>query len=175
MLHIARSLRELHFGKLMEVYIEGNLENAREFWPDVPEGQGLLRAEQDFYRYLQEGFFSVPGAVYAIWQEDENYVSALRLEPYQDGWLLEALETAPEHRRRGYACRLIMEAVAKMRLQKIYSHVSKKNAASLAVHEKCGFRRLLEHAVYIDGSVNHRAVTLCLEQEQKESEKWNAK
>lgn len=175
MLHIARSLRELHFGKLMEVYMEGNMENAQEFWPDLPAGQKLLRAEQQFYQYLQEGFFSLPGAVYAIWQEDGNYVSALRLEPYKDGWLLEALETAPGHRRRGYAGRLITEAVAKMGLHKVYSHVGKKNAASLAVHKSCGFAKILDYAAYIDGSVDHRAVTLCLEQKQNEAEKWNAK
>lgn len=163
MLILARSIRDLSFSRLMEVYIEGNLENAEEFYPDLTEGQKLIQAEQDFYQYLNEVFFRTSDAVYAIWEEWGIYVSALRLEPYHDGFLLEALETAPTSRRQGYAEKLIRAVQEQFSNQRIYSHVSKKNAASLRVHEKCGFRRISEYAVYIDGSVNRRACTLCWE------------
>jgi GNAT superfamily N-acetyltransferase len=160
MLYIATKMQELNFSQLMAVYEEGNRENGEIFYPDLPEGQQLLCAEQSFYEYLREGFFPVSGAVYAIWIENECYVSALRLEPYEDGLLLEALETAPTQRRKGYAKKLI-RAVLEQFPQKIYSHVSKKNTASLAVHEKCGFVQVLDYAKYIDGSVARNAVTLC--------------
>ena len=163
MLILAQSIRDLSFSKLMGVYIEGNLENAEEFYPDLPEGQKLMQAEQDFYQYLNEVFFRTSGAVYAIWEAQGSYVSVLRLEPYRDGLLLEALETAPPSRRQGYAEKLIRAVQEQFSNQRIYSHVSKKNAASLQVHEKCGFRRISEYAVYIDGSVNRRACTLCWE------------
>ena len=163
MLILAQSIRDLSFSKLMGVYIEGNLENAEEFYPDLPEGQKLMQAEQDFYQYLNEVFFRTSGAVYAIWEEQGSYVSALRLEPYRDGRLLEALETAPTSRRQGYGEKLIRAVQKQFSNQRIYSHVGKKNAASLRVHEKCGFRRISEYAVYIDGSVNRRACTLCWE------------
>ena len=163
MLILAQSIRDLSFSKLMGVYIEGNLENAEEFYPDLPEGQKLMQAEQDFYQYLNEVFFRTSGAVYAIWEEQGAYVSALRLEPYRDGRLLEALETAPTSRRQGYGEKLIRAVQKQFSNQRIYSHVGKKNAASLRVHEKCGFRRISEYAVYIDGSVNRRACTLCWE------------
>ena len=163
MLILAQSIRDLSFSKLMGVYIEGNLENAEEFYPDLPEGQKLMQAEQDFYQYLNEVFFRTSGAVYAIWEEQGSYVSALRLEPYRDGRLLEALETAPSRRRQGYGVQLIKAVQDQFSNQRIYSHVGKKNAASLQVHEKCGFRRISEHAAYIDGSVNQRACTLCWE------------
>ena len=163
MLILAQSIRDLSFSKLMGVYIEGNLENAEEFYPDLPEGQKLMQAEQDFYQYLNEVFFRTSGAVYAIWEEQGAYVSALRLEPYRDGLLLEALETAPSRRRQGCGVQLIKAVQEQFPNQRIYSHVSKKNAASLRVHEKCGFRRISEYAVYIDGSVNRRACTLCWE------------
>ena len=153
MLYLAKSLRQLHFGKLMEVYIEGNLEKAAE--------TSLLQAEQDFYQYLQDCFFTTADAVYAVWMEGSEYISALRLEPYRDGLLLEALETAPKHRRQGYACKLMKAVAAEFSGRKIYSHVSKTNAASLAAHEKCGFRKISDSATYIDGSVNDRAITLC--------------
>ena len=163
MLILAQSIRDLSFSNLMGVYIEGNLENAEEFYPDLPEGQKLMQAEQDFYQYLNEVFFRTSGAVYAIWEAQGSYVSVLRLEPYRDGLLLEALETAPPSRRQGYAEKLIRAVQEQFSNQRIYSHVSKKNAASLQVHEKCGFRRISEYAVYIDGSVNRRACTLCWE------------
>lgn len=163
MLLLARSMRELSFSRLMEVYIEGNLENANEFWPDLPLGEKLLRAEQDFYQYLNEVFFTTPGAIYAVLEEGGKYISALRLEPYRDGLLLEALETLPVLRRKGYAETLIRAVQVRCGGTKIYSHVGKWNEASLRVHEKCGFRRIQEYAAYIDGSVNNRCCTLCCE------------
>ena len=159
MLYIARSLRELDFSRLMAVYAEGNAENAEDLYPEMSAGERLLRAEQDFYQYLREGFFPVQNAYYALWVEDGEYVSALRIEPYKDGVLLEALETHPEKRRRGFAEKLVKAVLAGER--KVYSHVGKRNVPSLRVHEKCGFQRISEQAVYIDGSVNGKCCTLC--------------
>ena len=159
MLLIARKMGQLDFSRLMAVYEEGNRENGWDLYPNLPEGQRILQAEQDFYQYLRHDFFETKGAYYAIWQENDIYVSALRIEPYKDGVLLEALETHPQYRRQGFAVELI-QAVLLME-KKVYSHVSKKNAASLRVHEKCGFCRISEQATYIDGSVNNKCCTLC--------------
>jgi GNAT superfamily N-acetyltransferase len=157
MLLVARSIGELDFFRLMEVYIEGNSEKAE-------DGLTLLEAEQDFRQYLREDFFKVSGAAYYVWVEDGQYISALRLEPYKDGLLLEALETTPERRRMGYAGRLIRAVLEVEPRRPIYAHVAKRNVASLKVHGRCGFRRLLEYATYIDGSVHDRACTMILEE-----------
>ena len=161
MLIIARSIKDISFGKLMDVYYEGNLENGRELFPDEPEYRQVALAEQDFYQYLQQVFFRTDGAVYLIWEEKGTYISALRLEPYRDGLLLEALETLPAMRRKGYAVHLVMEALKWVGGRKVYSHVAKRNTASLRTHEKCGFQKLLDYAVYADGSVNDSCCTLC--------------
>lgn len=160
MLVVAKSLKDLSFADLMMVYEEGNRENAEDFWPDMPEGQRLLRAEQEFHQFLQEVFFPTTGAVYCVWEVDGRYVSALRLEPYKDGLLLEALETDPAERRRGYSEALMRAVLERFGGTKIYSHVGKRNEPSLRAHEKCGFRRVQEFAVYVDGSVNQRCCTL---------------
>ena len=162
MLRIARKMNEFSFGKLMEVYEEGNLENGRDLWPEEPQWRQIALAEQEFYAYLQQVFFKTEGAVYLIWEEGGRYYSALRLEPYRDGLLLEALETMPEHRRKGYAVSLV-NAAAAYAGTRIYSHVSKKNIPSLRTHEKCGFQRILDYAVYADGSVDDRCYTLVRE------------
>lgn len=163
MLIVANKLNELAFGKLMEVYTEDNLENGRDLWPEEPESRQIALAEQEFYQYLQQVFFKTNGAKYLIWEEKGRYVSALRLEPYRDGLLLEALETAPSYRRKGCAAKLVQAALAYAGNVKIYSHVGKKNTASFRTHEKCGFVRILDYAVYADGSVNDRCCTLCHE------------
>jgi GNAT superfamily N-acetyltransferase len=161
MLIVAKSLKDFSFSKLMEIYAEGNLENARELWPDEPAGRQLALAEEEFYLYLYQVFFRTEGACYLIWQVDGRYVSALRLEPYRDGLLLEALETAPEYRRQGFAAELVRAAQGYAAGTKIYSHVNKGNLASLRTHEKCGFERILESAVYIDGSADNKSCTFC--------------
>ena len=161
MLYIVNRLRDLNFRQLMDVYEEGNLENAALFFPDEPENQWPLLAEQAFYQYLQECFFAADDAIYAIWIENDRYVSAARLEPYQDGLLLEALETIPNQRGKGYATALLLAILNEFSHKKIYSHVGKKNFASLRTHEKCGFYRILEYAVYADGSVTNSSCTFC--------------
>lgn len=160
---IAKSLKELSFSQLMQVYAEGNLENGREFWPDETEQRQMMLAEQEFYNYLSQVFFHTEDAVYMVWEEQGKYVSALRLEPYRDGLLLEALETAPSERSKGYAGMLIRAALEQYGDKKIYSHISKGNIASRRTHEACGFQKILDHAVYADGSVLHSSVTYCHE------------
>ena len=54
MLRIAKSLREMDFRQLMDIYEEGNLNNAREHYPQLPLPQALLETEQDFYAYLKD-------------------------------------------------------------------------------------------------------------------------
>lgn len=163
MLIVVQNLRDLSFSQLMAVYEEGNRENAEEFWPNMEENQRLIRAEQEFYQYLKQIFFPTENAWYCIWEEKGRYVSALRLEPYRDGLLLEALETSPDHRRMGYAAKLIQSVQKHFVYEKIYSHVNKRNTASLRTHDVCGFRRIAENAVYADGSVTSRSCTLCWE------------
>ena len=159
MLVLATSLRQLRFSELMEVYADSNEEKASD-WSNLPHGYALTLAEQDFRQYLDEVFFRTPDAVCAVWEEKGYYVSALRLEPYKDGLLLEALETHPDQRMKGYAAMLISAVQQHLGSVKIYSHVKKSNTASLKTHEKCGFKQISDYAVYINGSVDYRCSTL---------------
>lgn len=166
MLTVIRSMKELCFGQLMDVYAQTNRATARERWSSEPESYGVALAEQDFYNYLDTGFFRTLGASYCVWQENGCYVSALRLEPWRDGLLVEALETAPERRNRGYAYALLRSVQAYLGEQgtvRLYSHISKRNNASIAVHEKCGFRKIANMAAYLDGSVDARSGTYLYE------------
>ena len=161
MLQLAKSLGELRFGELMELYVQDNLEHGRELWPDEPEERRIMLSEQAFYAYLRDDFFKTPGAVYALWEAYGQYVSALRLETHRAGLLLEALTTREDQRQKGYATALIRAVLESRAGEKIYSHVNKHNIPSLKTHENCGFQIISDHAVYLDGSVNDRSYTLC--------------
>lgn len=157
-LRIIYTMKELSFGKLMEVYTESNTQR----FPALPPYRALAQAEQDQYDYLNNVFFQTPCAVVCVWMEQGKYASALRLEPYRDGMLLTALETAPEYRSKGYATKLI-RAVQMWQKQQgdviLYSHIDHENWASIAVHEKCGFVKIADTAAYLDGTVTSRAGT----------------
>lgn len=159
MLQIFDRLNQLCFGELMEVYSESVAENGAEFYPNLSENEQIIQAQQDFYAYLQQDFFTKEGDTYCIWGENGKYICALRLESYQDGLLLEALETRPEYRKQGYGEKLIRSVQALVGERKIYSHISHRNEASLAVHRKCGFEKILNYARFADGSVNDRCGT----------------
>lgn len=163
MLKIIHSFNELEFGSLVTVYEQSNRESGEENDPELSPAEQQLQAEQRFYSYLRYEFFKDTRAFYALWVPQGRCVSALRIEPYRDGYLLSGLETLPISRGKGYATSLV-KAVLSFMSEKtsglLYSHVKRDNLASLAVHKACGFEKYLDHAVYIDGSVFHDSVTL---------------
>lgn len=162
MLRFAHRLSQISFEELMAVYKEGNLEKAREKFSFLEPEQALMLVEGEFEDYLRRDFFSVPGACYALWEEGQ-LCSALRLEPYQDGFLVCALETRPELRRMGYGGKLMRGVQAAQGFDKLYSHVSRTNLPSQALHKSCGFRVIGDFARFLDGSVNSHCQTLLWE------------
>ena len=161
---IATKIQDLNFFKLMEVYIEGNEENGREQYPNHSAYEQLRLAESDFYHYLADDFFKQTEAIYFVLTEADKYISALRVEPYRDGMLLQALETRPDMRRLGFAKMLLSDVLQYLRdngHKKIYSHISKRNLPSIKIHKACGFDEILDYAEYIDGTVSSGAVTMC--------------
>ncbi len=152
MLIIAKKLSELSFPELMEIYAEGNEENAIEFWPEKSPEERLALAHESFYEYLRDGFFGERHGTYYIYVESGRYLAALRLESFLDGLLLEALETRPDARRRGHAKGLIKAVLALLPAgTKVYSHVSKSNTASIASHKACGFDVAYDYGLCADG------------------------
>lgn len=163
MLEIIKLLQDLPFGELMAVYEESNRENGAERYPKLSANLQLLEAEQDFYAYLQH-FFRQADSFYVLWRVAGVLVSALRVEPYQDGWLLAALETKPTERNCGYARALVRGLLSYMyetgRLP-LYSHINKGNLSSQKVHLSCGFEEKFSYTVYADGTVNDFCSTYC--------------
>ena len=149
MLKIVTTIDELHIEELLRVYQED-----------------ILESENSFISYLREDFFHQKGSFYALWVVSGQYKAALRMEPYNDGLLLEALCTVPSERRKGYGYLLVAEVLKYLMIfpyKVVYSHIDKKNIASLKLHRKCGFRLFSEFARYIDGTVTQNSCTMYYE------------
>lgn len=135
--------------KLMDVYAESNHENAAFFYPEeLDKRKATLMVESGFLDFLKNEFFKETEAVYWILEVENVWVSALRTCKIQDGvYYLEALETIPNQRMRGYGSMLLSDVLDAMKADgpfRLCDCVSKKNIASLKTHEKCGFQIVSE-------------------------------
>ena len=153
MITIINDPAELKYSPLMTLYAEDLCAQAQAEYADRSVNEGLMRAEQDFYAYMTQVFLKTEGAYLALL---DNYEAALRIEPYQDGYLLTGLTTAPHCRRQGYATRLLNAVVQILPDHaQLYSHVEKQNAASIAFHEKFGFEKRLPYGKMLNGELLH--------------------
>ncbi len=121
------------------------------------------KQNEELEKYITDVFFHQKNAVYAVWSVDDRYTSALRIEPYLDGYLISGLETAPDERRKGYAKALLLEAIHTMCEKGIavfYAHVHRRNMASLNLHASCGFQQYLDYSRLLDGTVTSQYFTL---------------
>ena len=153
-------------GKLMDLYAEGNLENAEDFYPDMDRNEAVKKVEAGFLSYLEQDFFRSTNPSYWVLEEDGQWVSALRLNRLQpDFYYLEALETRPDFRRKGYAARLLSEVIDVLKKKgsfRLCDCVSKRNEPSLRTHLKCGFEIVSEEGYdYLSGEASSRHYGLC--------------
>ena len=133
----------------MDIYSEGNLENTDYFYPEIENKQiAVEKVEADFLKFIETDFFSKENNTYQILEEDGLWVCALRLYHIKSNlYYIEALETRPEFRKKGYALELlscVIEALKAKGSFQLFDCVSKKNIASIKTHEKAGFTILSE-------------------------------
>ena len=141
---------DLNKRKLMDIYAESNFENTDYFFPDESDKETAVRkVEESFLDFLKNEFFLQNEAAYWVLEENGVWYSALRTCKVLNGpYYLEALETRPDFRGKGYATQLlsnILDVLKKDGPFRICDCVSKKNTVSLRVHEKCGFQIVSEN------------------------------
>ena len=140
---------DLNERMLMDIYSESNFENTDYFFPDETNKEiAVQKVEAGFLGFLKNEFFLQNEAAYWILEENGVWYSALRTCKVLNGlYYLEALETRPDFRKEGYASLLLSSVLDVFRKDgpfRICDCVSKKNTASLKVHEKCGFQIVSE-------------------------------
>ena len=127
---------------VQDIYPEGCEENARWRYPDKEELTEAIREEEQGFVEFLKTFLAEERNRYYVLEINGQWVSALRLTKFEDFYYLEALETAPKHRKQGYGAQLINEVTELIRKRgpvTIRDNVSKRNVPSLATHKKCGF------------------------------------
>ena len=146
---------------LMDVYSESNYENTDYFFPDEPDKKvAVQKVEAGFLDFLKNDFFGKADATYWILEINGVYVSALRTCIIRRGlYYLEALETRPDYRRKGYGARLLSSVADSLKENgpfRLCCCVGKNNTASLKAHEKSGFQIVSEEGYdYLNGEADN--------------------
>lgn len=140
---------ELDERKLMDVYFESNFENTDYFYPEETDKDVAVRkVEAGFLDFMKNEFFTLPKATCWVWDDGGVWLSALRTCEIQERlYYLEALETHPAHRKKGYGSLLLRAVLQELKQEgpfRLCDCVSKKNTASLRTHEVCGFQIVSE-------------------------------
>ena len=132
----------------------------REKYPDATDLTTAIQQEEDSFVCFLQDFFTLPENTYYVLEKDNMPVSAARLSKINDFYYLEALETPPQYRKKGYASELLNEMITHLHQQSsvdIRDCVSKTNTASLATHKKCGFFIAEENGIYYpSNTVNNK-------------------
>ena len=163
------SLEQIRYSDLMELYEESIRFAAKNEYPHEDENAAVFSAQNDFYQYMLQIFFPTKGAFCAVWEVKGRPVSILRMEPYEDGLLLNGLETALDYRRRGYGENLVNAVLAQCGC-KVYSHVRRTNSSSMELHKKAGFSIFMDSCKYLDGSTDPNGVTFVWTPQMQEME-----
>ena len=140
---IFHDLSNLNWTQLFAVYRESSTENAAEWYPDLPKEEALAKYEEGFQNYLLGDFGAEHGTLFVL-EKDGVYRSALRLLPQnQNAFLIEALETHPKDREKGFGKRILQETMLYLHRHypgcTVCSHVSQKNIISIQTHRAAGF------------------------------------
>lgn len=156
---------ELDFFQLVNVYEESNLQLGERMCPNEDKWTQLRIGEDELRASVSE-FLREDGSVIAVWAPNGCYRAALRLERYEDGYLLSCLETAVDSRGKGYASELVKRSLVYLfenGVCKVYAHIRRDNRASLAVHRRNGFVIVKKWGRLLDGSICHDYYTLLCE------------
>ena len=133
----------LDWEQFFALYRESSLENAVDWYPDLPEEAALQKYEAGYREHLL-GAFREEHGILLLLEKEGVYLSALRLYPQEQNlFFLEALETHPKYRQMGYGKRILQEMMLYLHQNHpgctVWSSVSRKNRISISTHRAAGF------------------------------------
>jgi|GEM_PF-5410631 Sortase and related acyltransferases len=147
--------------ELLHVYTQSNEDIFRKDYAGQYGSEEASRAAlaQDYADFIAEFIAQDDRYIFAV-RDSGIYVAALRIiRMSPGGWYIEALETSPEHRRKGFARCLLTQTLRCMRAlsaRSVVSVIGRDNIASQALHVSCGFTQTGKAAKDIEGApVDH--------------------
>lgn len=135
MLNIVTRIDEDTISQLFSVYSELMNDMKINFANDTE-----MRAA---YASFLRAFIANPKQLVIVEESNSVWVSALRAVETSEGhWFLEAVETKPEERKKGYGKELLhhtIDYLENIGMTELTCTISKNNFKSQALHGKCGF------------------------------------
>lgn len=135
MLKLVTSIDEIAISRLLSVYSESMNEMKIHFANDAE----MCRAYESFLR----DFVKNPKQLILVEVFHDEWISALRaIEAIEGQWFLEAVETKPEERKKGFGNDLLVHTIDYLKnigMRELTCTISKNNLKSQALHRKCGF------------------------------------
>ena len=135
MLNLVTQIDENAISRLLSVYSESMNEMKIHFANDAE----MCGAYASFLR----DFVKNPKQLILVEATDDEWVSALRaIETIEGHWFLEAVETKPDERNKGFGKDLLYHTIdylTNIGMRELTCTISKNNFKSQALHEKCGF------------------------------------
>ncbi len=135
MLNIVTQIDENTIRRLLSVYSESMDDMKINFANDVEMYMAYASFLQDFVKN--------PKHLIVVETFDNDWVSALRaIETTEGHWFLEAVETKPDARNKGFGKDLLhhtIDYLKELGMTESTCTIAKNNYNSQALHEKCGF------------------------------------
>lgn len=140
---VLNRFEEVDERQFLNIFKESSVENAGKWYPELEEAEALQQYENGFIGYMRTDFWREGGKLFIL-SDGNDYVCSLRLfEKAPQEYYLEALETNPSFRLKGYAKELLFQLQQYLKKRHndyvITAHVAKTNAASLNTHRAAGF------------------------------------
>lgn len=135
MINIVTQIDENAISRLLSVYSESMDDMKMNFAGDAE----MCSAYASFLREFVEN----PKHLIIAETFNDEWVSALRaIETTEGHWFLEAVETKPDKRKKGFGKNLLHHTVDYLKnrgMTEVTCTIAKNNHKSQALHEKCGF------------------------------------
>lgn len=125
---------------LIAYYCNGlNLEDVSQF------EKACANQKKEYHKFIKKFLDEETRTQFvAVYFNENRIVSALRMIEISDqNWFLEALETTPSERQKGFGKLLVKKLVEDINMRNgksIIAHIHKSNQESIKLHESCGFR-----------------------------------
>lgn len=159
MLERIENVNEQVIEKMFLLYAESMADMEREF-KDRDE------MEASYAAFLKE-FIENPKQMVFVETAEKQWVCGLRAVELEPGkWFLEAVETMPGQRNRGYGKKLIRHVTEFLKgigAKKIDCIIGKSNLSSIKMHSDCGFKETKEPPVNCWGELEEGRILFRLE------------
>ena len=137
--------------QFLNIYKESSADNAKKWFPGLEQTEALKEYEDGFLGFMKNDFFSGGGILFVL-TDGSCYVSALRLyEKAPSEYYLEALETNPKYRKKGYGRELLFQLQRYLKEHNksyvLTAHVEKTNTPSLKTHKSAGFEITADYVI----------------------------